>query len=245
MSTDTVQYITHIFTFTSAIVENCSLKQPEFSSKKMIQPVSHKIHVVVWCTLASYLLFAVWVSVTIVLILMSVGWPGAGPKQNSVNPHQCSRSISAHWVSHRPSLCEKDSVRLMGDWHVVKVLIGQAGVCFSCYLVMLFTNCSSSTGFHFWLMVIICREIPEKKIIIKKVKRVMAHLQRHNRKATRWMSKWVLQRTSANIIILTSPEQAGTNLITFLSQWLSNFCLQAGTSCLFFNGNKWNLVSYL
>lgn len=29
-------------------------------------------------------------------------------------PHQLSRSISAHWVSKRPSLCRNDSVRLMG-----------------------------------------------------------------------------------------------------------------------------------
>lgn len=110
------------------------------------------------------------------------GWPGAGPEQNRVNPHQCSRSISAHWVSHHPSLCEKDSARLMGDRQGVKLQISQAGACFSCYFVKLFTICSSSTGFHCWLMVRSCEEMTELK-----KKSLVRALQCYNIK---WHAEW-------------------------------------------------------
>lgn len=149
---------------------------------------------------------------------------------NRVNPHQCSRSISAHWLSHRPSLCGEDSVRLMGDWRVGQTVDQSGGrLRVACYLVRLFTSCSSSTGFHCWLMVMSCR----KKTKTKKVKLVRAQLQQRSRKSLAEWRSGCCSAPLANIMTRMSPEQSGTNLITFLPQWLSNFWLQAVQSACF------------
>lgn len=62
---------------------------------------------------------------------MSLSWP----LQDRVKPHQWSRSISAHRVSDHPSLCRKDSVRLMGGRHGDKPLISLEDACLFCFLL--------------------------------------------------------------------------------------------------------------
>lgn len=192
----------HIFTFTSAVKEYCSLKQPGVWSKKMIQPVSHK-----------YMLKGVGYT-------HERGWPGAGRKQNRVNPHQCSRSISAHWVSHHPSLCEKDSVRLMGDWHVVAN--GWPAERSRRLLFLLLGQALHQLQLLHWFPLLIDCDKLQRNARNKKVK-----LAAVEQKATRRLSEQTFQRSN-------SLEQAGTNLIRFLPQWLSNFCLAGWHNLLAF-----------
>ena len=101
---------------------------------------------------------------TNIIAFYSCGWMSL----SRVKPHQWSRSISAHWLSKHPSLCRKDSVRLMrgqtGRQTGRQADQGSVWHFFVFYLVRLFTSCNSSTGFHCWLMVRSCREAQEIKV---------------------------------------------------------------------------------
>lgn len=181
-------------------------------------------------------LLAVWVSATVV-----DGRPGAASRQSRVKPHQCSRSISAHWVLTHPSLCRKDSVRLMGV-EGGRVEEGGAGVSGSWppfYLVRLFTSCSSSTGFHCWWMVTSCTQMPRGK-----KNEVSAESVCNLKQATRA----IVARININIVPLMSLVQAGANLIRFLPQWLSKLQRQAEQFCLDStnskNKEKWTFQTF-
>lgn len=184
------------------------------------------------------------VYVTTLSTVMSVGWPGAGAKQTGWTPTSVAEA-SPHTGCHIVLVCAE---RILLDWRGTGVVSNCPSVWPALASPATWSGSSPtaapppvSTADWWWSAAEKFRKSPKNEKKKKKKSSLSGHIysKAAQQKVTRWMSEWMLQCSSANIITQMSPEQAAANLITFLPQWLSNFWLQVGTICLFLNETKY------